>query len=141
MKCQDIMKKDVQCCTVDDTAATAAARMRDANVGFMPVCDQNGIAQGTVTDRDLCIRVLADSKPADTKVSEAMSARLICCGPEDDLKVAEDLMREHKVSRIVCTDNKGKPLGVISLSDIADVERRGRAADVLKSVSHRELRM
>ncbi|HZA49460.1 MAG TPA: CBS domain-containing protein, partial [Myxococcaceae bacterium] len=62
MRCEEIMKKDVECVSPQDTVQAAAKRMRDENIGFLPVCDQSKKVQGTVTDRDLAIRVLADGR-------------------------------------------------------------------------------
>ena len=40
MRCQDLMKKNLECASPQDTVQTAARRMRDTNIGFLPVCDQ-----------------------------------------------------------------------------------------------------
>ncbi|MEW5854870.1 MAG: CBS domain-containing protein [Myxococcota bacterium] len=138
MKCRDVMKKTVQTCGADETVSMVAKRMRDHNIGFMPVGDGSGRLIGTVTDRDLAIRVLADSANPDTAVRNVMSQGVISCSPDDPLRTAEELMAKHQKSRIVCTDADGKPQGVISLSDIAEVERAGKAAGVMKAVSARE---
>ena len=82
---------------------------------------------GTVTDRDLTIRVLADGRSFDEKVSAFTSRDVIACRLGDDIKDAERLMREHRMSRVVVCDDDGKVKGVISLADIADVGDRRRA--------------
>lgn len=60
--------------------------------------------------------------------------------PEDDLGVAEDRMAQQKKSRIICVDEHDRPVGVISLSDVAHVEAQGKASQVLDAVSTREAR-
>jgi len=121
MKCSDIMKKSVQCAGVGETVAAVAARMRDQNIGFLPVCGESGRAIGTVTDRDLTTRVLAECCGPGVCVETVMTKGVITCRPEDDLRIAEELMSQYKISRIVCSDRSGRPVGVISLSDIAAV--------------------
>lgn len=140
MKCQDVMKTDVVCCGMEESVSTIAARMRDREVGFMPVCDDNGNAVGTVTDRDLVLRVMAEMRSlVNTQAKDVMTRGVIACRPSDSLSVAEDLMSQHQVSRIVCmADDGGRPVGIISLSDVAEVENRGQASEVLRSVAERE---
>jgi CBS domain-containing protein len=115
--------------------------MRDKEIGFCPVCDDSGRVVGTLTDRDLTIRVLAERRrPEETCAGDVMSRGVVACRPTDDLLIAERLMSEHKVSRMLCVDESGKPVGVISLSDIATVNRGVLTAEVMRSVSEREVR-
>src|SRR5262245_4329462 len=60
MKCSDLMKTDVECCDADESIVFVAERMRLRNVGFVPVCNAAGAVVGTITDRDLVVRVLAN---------------------------------------------------------------------------------
>ena len=139
MRLQEIMKKDVECVSPQDTVQAAARRMRDENIGFLPVCDQSRKVLGTVTDRDLAIRVLANGSPANTRVEEVMTHEVVSCRPEDDLRKVEELMAKNHKSRIVCLDNNERLAGVISLSDIAQADI-GRASQTLRQVSEREAR-
>jgi CBS domain-containing protein len=139
MKCSTVMKTDVACCRSDDSVTVAAKRMKTRNVGFLPVCDEAGAVLGTVTDRDLALRVLADHRPSEgTTAQDVMTPELICCSPEDELEVAEELMAQYRKSRIVCADDHRRPVGVISLSDLARVEDRVKATEILDSVTRRE---
>jgi CBS domain-containing protein len=139
MLCSELMKTDVRCAKPSDTVAEVAEQMRDRNIGFVPVCDESGQLRGVVTDRDLAIRVLAERISGEsTLVEEVMTAEAITCRATDDLQIAERLMSQYKKSRMMCTDDAGKLTGVISLSDIAEVEQHGRAAAVLRSVAQRE---
>jgi CBS domain-containing protein len=140
MKCKDIMKSDVECVSPRDTAQEAATRMRDENIGFLPVCDQSRKVLGTVTDRDLAMRLVAQNKPAATMIEEILTSEVVACRPEDDVREAERAMAEHHKSRIMCVDRDGRLVGVISLSDIARHEGGRRAAQTLREVSEREAR-
>jgi CBS domain-containing protein len=138
MKCEDVMRRAVLTCTTNESASDVARRMRDANIGFLPVVDETGSVLGTITDRDLAIRVLADCCAPSTCVGDVMTRDLVACSPEDDLTEAEQLMARHHKSRIVCVDRTRHPIGVISLSDIAQAEWGDRASNVLKAVASRE---
>jgi CBS domain-containing protein len=140
MRCDQVMKRDLECVAPGDTVDEAACRMRDANVGFLPVCEQSMKVLGTITDRDITIRVVAEKKPSNTRVSDVMTREVIACRPGDDLQDAEELMARHHKSRIMCIDN-GRLVGVISLSDIAQKERGARASDTLRKISEREARV
>jgi CBS domain-containing protein len=140
--CSEIMKPDVASCSLDDGVRRIAEIMRDRNVGFVPVCDETGAAVGTVTDRDLTLRVVAAGRsPETTRAADVMTPEVICCSPEDPLSLAEDLMSELKKSRILCIDAERRPVGVISLSDIARVERVRRVSRVLRDISSRRPRV
>src|SRR5689334_10724890 len=105
MLSKDLMKRDVECLSPQDTAEMASRKMRDANIGFLPVCDSSGRVVGTLTDRDIAIRLVADNKPPSTRVEALMSKELVACKPEDDVKKAAQLMGQHKKSRIICVDD------------------------------------
>ncbi|WP_437680191.1 CBS domain-containing protein [Sorangium sp. So ce131] len=138
MLCQEIMKREVQCIMAEDTIQAAASKMRDANVGFLPVCDSAWRVLGTLTDRDLALRVLAESRPLSTKAGDVMTREVVACRPEDDVLRAEQLMGQHHKSRVLCTEADGRLVGVISLSDIAQREDDRKAAQTMRRVTERE---
>lgn len=140
MRCEEIMKRDVECVSPQDNVQTAARRMLKENVGFLPVCDGSNRVLGTVTDRDLTLRVLAEARSATTPVDDVFTHELVACRPEEDLRTAEELMAKHQKSRIMCVDPAGRLVGVISLSDIAHRESSARASQTLRAVSAREAR-
>jgi CBS domain-containing protein len=115
--------------------------MRDGGFGFLPVCDASRKALGTVTDRDLAVRILAEGRAPSTPVDAVLTREVVACQPDDDLHKAEDLMGLYQKSRIMCVDGDGKLVGVISLSDIAQKEKGARAAQTLRQVSEREARV
>jgi CBS domain-containing protein len=140
-RCRDVMNPRVQCSSRDDGVRKIASAMRDQNVGFLPVCDDDGAVIGTVTDRDLVIRVVAERLDPDAmRADDVLTPELIYCSTEDPLSVAENLMAKYKKSRILCADPKQRPIGVVSLSDIARVERAERVARLLRDVSARKPR-
>jgi len=114
--------------------------MRDQNVGFLPVCDQSRKVQGTLTDRDLVLRLVADDRPTTTPVEQIMTREVVACRPGDDIHDAERLMGEKQKSRIMVVDEGDHLLGVISLSDIAQLGQSARVAETMRQVTDRETR-
>ncbi|HYD39416.1 MAG TPA: CBS domain-containing protein [Anaeromyxobacter sp.] len=139
MRCEEIMKKDVQFVSPRDTVEDAAIRMKDHDIGFLPVCDQSRKVLGTLTDRDIAIRAVAGKRPSSTFVEEIMTEEVIACRPEDDIQDAQLAMAENHKSRIICCDEEGRLLGVISLSDVAE-HAPDTASETLRDVSEREAR-
>lgn len=138
MLCRDMMHRPVESCRADETIVSAARKMRDRNIGFLPICDRTGRAIGVLTDRDIALRVCAEGHPGSTPVSDAMTRELISCLPGDDLDRAEGLMRDHRKSRVLVLDDEGRPAGIISLADLARRDVHG-AARTLHDVAAREV--
>lgn len=138
MRCEQIMKRTVECVTAKDSVQVAAQKMRDQNVGFLAVCENGTKAIGTITDRDIAVRACADDKAASkTKIGDVMTHEVIACKPSDDIARAEELMGKHHKSRMLCIDDGGKLVGVISLSDIAQ-HQADAGAQTLREVTTRE---
>ena len=125
MQCRDIMKSDVKCASPGTTVTEAAACMRDEQIGFLPVCDASGSVVGTLTDRDITVRVVADNHSPSEPVEHFMTRDVVVCLSVDDLSAARDLMIELQVSRIICVNEEGRLEGIISLSDIDQEACRG----------------
>jgi CBS domain-containing protein len=142
MRCSELMKREVECVLEEDTIEEAARILRAANIGFLPVCDAERKVVGTLTDRDIAVRVAAENLlPAEVRVGEVMSRDVIACNPEDDLRDAEGLMAQHHISRIVTVDDRGTLAGVISLSDIVGRESARRTRAIMREVVTREARL
>jgi CBS domain-containing protein len=139
MRCSELMKTDVECVSPETTVRAAARRMLDQEVGFLPVCDEGMRPVGTLTDRDLAIRALAADLGGDAMVEACMTREVVDCHPWDDIEQARQLMEQHRVSRIICTNRDQRIEGIISLSDIVDLDRQG-GADTLHEISRREVR-
>ena len=139
MQCQQIMKRNVHAVADVDNVLVAARIMRDQDVGFLPVCDEAGRVVGVLTDRDLAVRVCAeDSRPAATPVGAVMTRGAISCRPTQNVRHAERLMSHHHLTRIIVVDEQDRPLGVVSLSDVAQYERPSRVGLTVRTVAERK---
>jgi CBS domain-containing protein len=135
MLVKEVMTTNPTCCIPSDTAQTAAIIMRDEDTGIVPIVEQKGSRKlvGVVTDRDLCISVLAEGPvtsgaeglgATSVPVERCMTSKVICCSPDDDLDKVFDLMKENQVRRIIVVDPKNVIEGIVSFSDLMN---RGKA--------------
>lgn len=140
MLCREVMKSEPVCLRPDASVQAAAQRMDDENIGFVPVCDEQGQVLGAVTDRDITLRAVAKALPASTKISDVMTREVVACREDEDVERAEERMRQAQKSRIMCTDAAGHLVGVISLSDLAACRPGEQAAGTMRAVAGREAR-
>jgi len=139
MLCDEIMQPPVT--ILEGDAVEHAARvMRDENIGFLPVVDHEGRHVGTLTDRDIAIRLVADRRPPATSVREIMTPDVVVCRPHDELTLAEQMMGRKSISRIIVADDDGRVVGVISITDIAERDDGWRVARTLKRIGRRDVR-
>jgi len=138
MNCGDIMSRNLESLKETDTVATAATKMAGAGVGFLPICDGQGRAIGVITDRDVTTRAVARGRAMDTPVKAIMSAPAITCPSASSLRVAEELMAEERLSRLVITDRDGRVAGILSLADLIEHAPGRQALHTAKAVLWRE---
>jgi CBS domain-containing protein len=116
---QDLMTRNP--CSIDaDKSVTYAAKMlRDEDVGLAPIVEGDRLV-GTVTDRDIAIRVVAEGKdPESTKVKDIASINLVTVDPRQALDEALQLMAKHQVRRLPVTEEGGRLVGLVAQADIA----------------------
>lgn len=119
VQAQDLMTKNLISCQPLESAWQASQTMKRMNVGIVPVLDRQKKCVGILTDRDLCIRVLAERRDPDlTTLSEIMSEDLACCEPEADLESILKVMYQKQVKRVLVVNQQEQCLGIISKADI-----------------------
>ena len=116
-KIRDIMTSDVDFCTVEDNVYEAALKMKDGNVGVIPVLENNRLI-GVITDRDIVTRSVAEKKPNSTKITDIISTDLVTGSLDMSVEEAEDLMASEQVRRLPIVE-KEKLVGIIALGDLA----------------------
>lgn len=123
------MTRDPACCTPDSTARDAATLMRDHDCGSIPVVEdlKKKRLVGTVTDRDLAVRGLAEGKGTDTPIGELMTPDPVTCVPEDEVEDVRQVMVQELVRRVPVVDEDGLLVGIVAQADIAREE--GAASD------------
>ena len=132
---KDLMSRDVKVVGPDVTIADAARMMRDGDFGMLPVSDNDRMI-GTISDRDIAIRAVAEGKGADTKVRDVMSEGIAWAYEDDSVEKATKLMSERQIRRLPVVDRDKRLTGIVALGDFA-VERSQiePAAQALSEIS------
>jgi CBS domain-containing protein len=134
MKIQDIMTTNVECIWPDDTLQEAALKMKEMEIGPLPVCDAGRIL-GMITDRDITVRGVAlGCDPRSTIVRDVMTRDVIQCYEDDETDEAERLMETRQVRRIMVVNRDEQLVGIVSLADLAATETSQRVGEVLQEV-------
>ena len=116
-KIKDIMSKDVECCSLLDNIYEVAVKMKELNVGSIPIVDEGRLV-GMITDRDIVIRGVAEKNPGSTKVEEIMSDQLVTVTSNTTTQEAAQLMAEHQIRRLPVVEGNNL-IGIVSLGDFA----------------------
>lgn len=114
---REVMSDNIESCTLVDNVFEVAVKMKELNVGAIPILDQDKLV-GMITDRDIVVRGVAEKHPGSTKVEDIMSNNLITISPEATTKEAAKLMAEHQIRRLPVMEGD-KLVGIVSLGDFA----------------------
>lgn len=137
MRVDEAMTRNV--CLIDPEMpiAEAAARMAEFDTGFLPVGENDRLV-GTLTDRDLAVRALAQGKGPDAKVREVMTmGEVHYCFVDDELEATTREMGAAQVRRLPVLDRDKRLVGVISLGDLSRADGQDPAGSALAGVSQR----
>jgi CBS domain-containing protein len=138
MQVNEVMTAAVECCTPEDTTQKPAQIMKSADTGVVPVlkAEDNPKVVGVITDRDLCLGVVAAGRnPREVRVRDCMSERVVSCHPEDDVKKVSQLMADNQVRRIPVVDEDGGIVGIVSLADITQRGMTDKSGETLREIS------
>lgn len=120
MKVEQLMRRPVRTCQREDSLDRVAQIMWEADCGCVPVVDGEGRLVAVITDRDICMAAhFQGAALYALKVEDAMSRNIFACKPQDSIADAEGLMRSNQVRRIPVVDENNRPVGILSLNDLA----------------------
>lgn len=132
---KDLMSRDVEVIGPDMSIGDAAKKMRDGDFGMMPVGEDDRMI-GTISDRDIAIRAVAEGKDASTKVREVMSEGIAWAFETDSVERAALIMSERQVRRLPVVNSDKRLVGILSLGDFAvDSAQLRPAAQALSEIS------
>lgn len=132
---RELMTENPKTVSSDATVLEAARVMRDGDVGLVPVVDGDRLV-GTVTDRDIAIRVVAEERdPNTTTVRETASTDLVTIDPEQDLDEALRLMAQHQVRRLPVVEEDGRLVGIVAQADVARHGEDRETGQVVEQIS------
>lgn len=119
MQVRDVMTEHAECISPDASIQDAARRMKQLNVGPLPVCENDRLV-GIITDRDIVVRGVCEGcDPERTEVREVMTPHITYCFEDQDIEEAAELMREQKIRRLAVLNRQKRLVGIVSLGDLA----------------------
>lgn len=123
MKIKGLMSSPAIVVQPGDNLAHATHLLWHHDCGSLPVVDKDGRVGAMITDRDICVAAWSTGKPlAELRVQDAMSKSVVSVRADDDVGLAVDRMAMHQLHRLPVVDEHERPVGVLSLNDLA---RRG----------------
>jgi len=110
------------------TAAEAAKKMTDNQVGCLVVFDEQDKFAGVLTERDMLAKILTRSLPPDkVLVKHIMTTEAISCTTETPIATVEQLMGKHKIRHVPIVED-GVPVGMVSSRDVIAYQLRSNRA-------------
>jgi len=135
MLIREVMTRDVDLVSPDTTLSSVARRMRDRDIGALPVGDDDKLV-GMVTDRDIVLNAVAsDLDPAKTTARDVMSTRVLYCFDDQQAEEVLKNMGDVQVRRLPVVDRNKRLVGIVSLGDLAKQEPNGETGKALKEIS------
>ncbi len=137
MQVRDVMTRRLETVSADATLDTAARKMRELGIGALPVSDGE-VLVGMLTDRDIVVRSTAiAADPSRSVVRAAMTPQLFTCAEDAAVWDAVHRMQALAVRRLVVLGAGGRPVGMLSLDDVAQVAPAGAAAVIERALGER----
>lgn len=135
MKVKDAMHKKVEWVQPTTTVAALAKRMRDLDIGAIPIGENDRLV-GMVTDRDITVRAVADGKDV-TKLTarDVMSKGIVFCRDGEEIEDAVRIMEQKKIRRLPVLDDKKRMVGMLSLGDVSHAASHEISGEMVAAVS------
>lgn len=118
MKINTLMTRDVRIAAPEWSIRDAAAAMVDIDAGFLPVGDNDRLV-GTITDRDIAIRAVAEGKGPDTQVRDVMSSNVKYCFDDEEVAEVARNMADLQIRRLPVVNRDKRLVGIVALGDLA----------------------
>ena len=132
---RDLMTPDPTCVKEDETLIDAARKMRDLDVGALPICGNDDRLKGMLTDRDIVVKCLAEGgDPSTTTAGSLGQGKPVTIGADDDIREALEVMQENQVRRLPVIDGHAL-VGIISQADIARELSASQTGETVAEIS------
>ncbi|MFD3444109.1 CBS domain-containing protein [Microbacteriaceae bacterium 4G12] len=132
---REVMSQGVECVRENETLVDAARKMRDLDVGALPICGEDNRLKGMLTDRDIVVKCLAEGgDPSSVTAGSLGEGKPVTIGADDDITEALETMKKHQVRRLPVIDGHDL-VGIISQADIAKSLSEGATGDLVQEIS------
>ncbi len=132
---RELMSRDVKVIDPGMSILEAAKKMRDGDFGMLPVGEDDRMI-GTISDRDIVIRAIAEGMDTNTKVRDVMTKGIAWAYEDETVEQAARIMSERQVRRLPVVDRDKRLVGIVALGDFAvDSSEIRPAAEALAEIS------
>lgn len=134
---REIMTGGAECIGENETLKQAARKMKDLDVGSLPICGEDNRLKGMLTDRDIVIKCLAEGgDPRSATAGEFAQDKPVTIGADDSIEEAIKTMQEHQVRRLPVIDGHDL-VGMLSQADIARNYPEDRVGELVEFISEK----
>ena len=134
MNVREVMSRDVQIASPEDTLQSAARKMEQIDAGVLPVGENDRLV-GMLTDRDITVRAVAQGKaPNECRVREVMSQDIKYIYEDETLEDAARNMGDLQLRRLPVLNRDKRLVGIVSIGDLAR-RKSQQAGEALKGVA------
>jgi CBS domain-containing protein len=132
---REIMTSGAECIGESETLVDAARKMRDLDIGSMPICGEDDRLKGMITDRDIVVRCVAEGKdPSQVRAGELGQGKPVTIGADDSVEETLRTMAQHKVRRLPVIDGH-RLIGIVSQGDVAKNLPEDRVGELVEAIS------
>jgi CBS domain-containing protein len=116
---RDIMHMGAECIGEHESLLRTAQRMRDLDVGALPICGDDDRLHGIITDRDIVIKCIAAGRdPANVTAGDLAEGKPVTVLSDADVSEVLRAMEEHQIRRLPVIESH-RLVGMISEADLA----------------------
>jgi CBS domain-containing protein len=132
---RDVMTGGAECIGERETLVEAARKMKQLDVGALPICGDDNRLKGMLTDRDIVVQAIAvDKDPGSTRAGDLAQGKPVTIGADDSVDEALHTMAEHHVRRLPVIDGHDL-IGVVSQADLARAVEDEKIGDLVEAIS------
>jgi len=134
---RELMSQGVECVASTETLVEAARKMRDLEVGALPICGEDQRLQGMLTDRDIVVKCIAEGKdPNSLRASDLAQGKPVTIGADDSAEETLRTMAKYQVRRLPVIDGH-QLVGIVAQADVARALPNEVVGRVLEEVSEK----
>ena len=131
---REIMTKGAECVGETESLVDAARKMRDLDVGALPICGTDDKLKGMISDRDIAVKAVAEEIDLRDPVSTFAQGKPVTIGADDSVDEALRTMAKHKVRRLPVIDGD-RLVGIVSQADIARSIDESKTGELVEAIS------
>lgn len=132
---RDIMTGTAECASTGDSLVDAARKLRDLDVGALPICGDDNRLHGMITDRDIVVSCVAEGgDPSATRVGDLAQGKPVTIGADDSVEEALRTMSQHGVRRLPVIDGH-ELVGMLSQADVPKNLPEESVGDLVEAIS------